>query len=68
MKLPLRTRWFGQPISTVSPTDYCTYAEAVELIDQGFVDFEDRPLTGAVFHRVSEDGTPFLDLFWEHKQ
>ena len=65
MKLPLITRWFGEPI----PDDVsisCTHAEAVELTDEAWFDEMGRPLTGCVVRRVDAAGTPFLDLFWKH--
>ncbi len=68
MKLPVRMRWFGQPISTVVSADYWTYAEAVALTDEEWVDPDDRPVTGHVVRRISEYGLPFLDLFWDHTE
>ncbi len=68
MNLPLVVRWFGQPISTGPAAEYLTYAEAVELIDQEWVDCDDRPVTGEVVRRVSGAGVPFLDMFWEHTE
>ncbi len=69
MNLPLVVRWFGQPFPDDEPSaGSCTYAEAVALVDETWVDCDDRPVTGEVVRRVSGNGTPFLDMFWEHTE
>ncbi len=68
MKLPVRTRWFGQPISTGPPAEYLTYAEVVALTDETWVDGDDREVTGDVVRRISEAGMPFLDMYWDHTE
>ncbi len=68
MKLPMYTRWFGQPISTVVSAGDYTYTEAVALTDETWLDGENRQLNGEVVRRISEAGVPFLDLYWDHTE